>query len=185
MWYEETGLPWITPSPNIPTVDATVVYPGAVMIEGTNISEGRGTTRPFEMIGAAFIDPHELVAELEKDELPGAVFRPLHFQPTFHKFGGEICGGIQIHVTDRDHFKPVATGVAIITAIRRLYPARFAWKQPPYEYVYDRLPFDAITGTSALREQIEEGLSVREIEHSWEEGVRQFATRREPYLLYD
>lgn len=185
MWFEGTGLPWIMPSPNIPTFDTAVVYPGAVMIEGTNLSEGRGTTRPFEMIGAPFIDPYALVAELGKDNLPGAVFRPLHFQPTFHKFSGEICGGIQIHVTDRDRFKSVATGVAIINAIRRLYPASFAWKQPPYEYVYDQLPFDAITGTSGLRERIEAGISTREIEQSWEEGVRDFVARREAYLLYD
>lgn len=185
MWFEETGLPWIMPSPNIPTVDTTVVYPGAVMIEGTNISEARGTTRPFEIIGAPFIDPHALVSELGKDKLPGAVFRPMHFQPTFHKFGGEICGGIQIHVTGRDQFKPVATGVAVINAIRRLNPASFSWKQPPYEYVFDHLPFDAITGTSGLRGQIEAGLSVREIEQSWEEGIKEFAARRKPYLLYD
>ena len=185
MWFEETGLPWIMPSPNIPTFDTAIVYPGAVMIEGTNISEARGTTRPFEIIGAPFIDPYALVAELGKDSLPGAVFRPLHFQPTFHKFSGEICGGIQIHVTDRDRFRPVATGVAIINAIRRLYPHSFAWKQPPYEYVYDRLPFDAITGTSGLRERIEAGMSTREIEQSWEEGIRDFVARRAAYLLYD
>ncbi|HEX5735850.1 MAG TPA: DUF1343 domain-containing protein [Blastocatellia bacterium] len=185
MWFDETGLPWIMPSPNIPTFETAVVYPGAVMIEGTNVSEARGTTRPFEMIGAAFIDPYALVAELENDKLPGAVFRPLYFQPTFHKFSGEICGGIQIHVTDRAQFKPVATGVAVINAIRRLYPASFAWKQPPYEYVYDQLPFDTITGTSELREQLEAGKSTREIEQSWEEGVRDFVARREAYLLYD
>jgi uncharacterized protein YbbC (DUF1343 family) len=185
MWFEETGLPWIMPSPNIPTFDTAVVYPGAVMIEGTNLSEARGTTRPFEIIGAPFIDPYALVTELGNDNLPGAVFRPLHFQPTFHKFSGEICGGMQIHVTDRDRFKPVATGVAIINAVRRLYPQSFAWKQPPYEYVYDQLPFDAITGTSGLREQIEAGVSTGEIEQSWEEGVRDFVARREAYLLYD
>ncbi len=121
----------------------------------------------------------------EKISCPVSVFRPLHFQPTFHKFSGEICGGIQIHVTDRDRFKPVVTGVAVISAIRRLYPASFAWKQPPYEYVYDCLPFDAITGTSGLREQIEAGMSAREIEQSWEEGIQEFVARREAYLLYD
>ena len=184
-WYDQTGLPWVMPSPNIPTFDTAIVYPGSVMIEGTNISEGRGTTRPFEIIGAPFIDPNVLVEELEKDDLPGAVFRAMHFQPTFHKFNGEICGGIQIHVTDRDQFKPVATGVAVISAIRRLYPASFAWKQPPYEYVYDHLPFDVIAGTASLREQIDAGVPVAEIEQTWEEGIREFVTRRESYLLYD
>ena len=185
MFYEETRLPWVMPSPNIPTVDTAVVYPGTVMIEGTNISEGRGTTRPFEIIGAPFIDSYSLVEELGKDNLPGVVFRPLYFQPTFHKFNGEVCGGVQIHVTNRDQFKPVATGVAVTSAIKRLYPESFRWKQPPYEYVYDRLPFDVITGTAGLREQIESGMSVAEIEASWREGIIDFVTRRESYLLYD
>ena len=185
MSFDQTDLPWVMPSPNIPTVDTTVVYPGSVMVEGTELSEGRGTTRPFEIIGAPYIDPNALVDELKRDKLPGVVFRPLHFQPTFHKFAGEICGGIQIHVTSRSTFKPVITGVAIISAIRRLYPGQFEWKQPPYEYVFDRLPFDVITGTSRLREQIEAGLPVSEIEESWREGIEQFVNVRRNYLLYD
>jgi uncharacterized protein YbbC (DUF1343 family) len=116
MSYDETGQPWVLPSPNIPTVDTAVVYPGCVMLEGTNISEGRGTTRPFEIIGAAYIESHELIGELMKENPPGVVFRPLQFQPTFHKFAGELCGGIQIHVIDRNAFKPVITGAAIISA---------------------------------------------------------------------
>lgn len=185
MWHEATKLPWVMPSPNIPTVDTAAVYSGSVMIEGTNISEGRGTTRPFEIIGAPFIDPYELIDELKKDNLQGVVFRPLHFQPTFHKFSGEICGGIQLHVSDRNAFKPVITGVAIISAIRRLYPGRFEWKQPPYEYVYDKLPFDVINGSSRLREQIEAGTPVSEIEGSWRDGLNEFAERRGEYLLYE
>ena len=185
MFYEDTGLSWVMPSPNIPTIDTAIVYPGTVMIEGTNVSEGRGTTRPFEIIGAPFIDSYALVEELEKDKLPGVVFRPHNFQPTFHKFSGEICGGIQIHVTDRDQFRPVATGVAIISAIRRLHPESFGWKQPPYEYVYDRLPFDVITGTAGLRQQIESGISVAEIEEAWQVGVNDFVARSKSYLLYD
>jgi uncharacterized protein YbbC (DUF1343 family) len=185
MWYEDTGLPWVMPSPNIPTADTAVVYPGGVIIEGTNVSEGRGTTRPFEIIGAAYIGAYELVDELKKDNLPGVVFRPLHFQPTFHKFAGEICAGVQLHVIDRSAFKPVTTGVAIIRAIRLLYPERFEWKQPPYEYVYDKLPFDVINGSSRPREQIECGTSVAEIEASWAEGLKEFADRRGRYLLYE
>src|SRR5262249_13062697 len=114
MYFDDTPLPWVMPSPNMPTVETAVVYPGSVMIEGTAVSEGRGTTRPFEIIGALYIDPYELITELKKDDLRGVVFRPLHFQPTFHKFAGGLCGGIQIHVTDRDAFKPVITGVAIV-----------------------------------------------------------------------
>jgi uncharacterized protein YbbC (DUF1343 family) len=185
MWYDQTGLPWVPPSPNIPTVETAVVYPGMVMIEGTGISEGRGTTQPFEMVGAPFIEPHGLVEELRKQRLPGVVFRPLHFQPTFHKFSGELVGGVQAHVTDRHAFKPVITGVALISAIRRLYSNDFAWKQPPYEYVFDRLPFDVIMGTSRLREQIESGASVAEIEESWHDRLEDFNRLRASYLLYE
>ncbi|HST20961.1 MAG TPA: DUF1343 domain-containing protein [Blastocatellia bacterium] len=185
MWFEDTGLPWVLPSPNIPTVDTTVVYPGSVMIEGTTVSEGRGTTKPFEIIGAPYIEPQALIERLAEDHLPGAIFRPLHFEPTFHKFKGELCGGIQIHVTDRQAFKPVITGVAITNAIRNLYPNEFGWKQPPYEYVHDKLPFDVINGTASLREMIEAGAATREIEESWRAGLDQFASRRQSYLLYD
>jgi uncharacterized protein YbbC (DUF1343 family) len=184
MWYEDTGLPWVMPSPNMPTVDTAVVYPGSVLLEGTNVSEGRGTTRPFEIIGAPFIDPYELIDELKTDNVPGVVFRPLHFQPTFHKFASELCGGVQLHVIDRKTFKPVISGVAIISAIRRLYPDRFEWRKPPYEYVYDKLPFDVINGSSRLREQIEAGTPVAEIEESWRESLNDFAHRRKGYLLY-
>lgn len=185
MWFDDTGLPWVLPSPNIPTVDTAVVYPGMVMIEGTTVSEGRGTTKPFEMIGAPYIEPQALVERLAADHLPGAVFRPTHFEPTFHKFKGELCGGVQIHVTDREAFKPVITGVAITNAIRHLYPNEFGWKQPPYEYVHDKLPFDVINGTANLREMIEAGAATREIEESWRAGLDQFASRRQSYLLYD
>jgi uncharacterized protein YbbC (DUF1343 family) len=184
MWHDLTGLPWVLPSPNMPTLDTATVYPGAVMIEGTNISEGRGTTRPFEIIGAPFIDPLMLASELTNEGLPGVIFRPLHFQPTFHKHAGELCGGIQIHVLDRATFKPVISGIAVISAIRRLYPGEFEWNKPPYEYVYDRLPFDVINGSGRIREQIELGLGWREIEAGWREGVASFCEMRRSYLLY-
>ncbi|MEK6304169.1 MAG: DUF1343 domain-containing protein [Acidobacteriota bacterium] len=185
MWFEETALPWVMPSPNMPTVDTAVVYPGSVLFEGTSVSEGRGTTRPFEVIGAPYIDPRALTEELGLDKLPGVVFRPVHFEPTFHKFAGQLCGGVQIHVTDRNAFKPVLTGAAIISAIRRLYPNEFEWKEPPYEYVYDKLPFDVINGSSRLREQIEGGIRLTEIEKGWRADLNEFAERRESFLLYD
>lgn len=185
MWFDETGLSWVMPSPNIPTLDTAIVYPGSVLFEGTNVSEGRGTTRPFEIIGAPFIDPRALIEALGKDSLPGIVFRPVHFEPTFHKFAGQLCGGVQIHVTDRNVFKPVITGVAIICAIRRLYPSESAWMQPPYEYVYDKLPFDVINGTSRLREQIESGASLTEIERHRLVDLKEFGERRETFLLYN
>jgi uncharacterized protein YbbC (DUF1343 family) len=185
MWFDETGLPWVLPSPNIPTLDTATVYPGMVIVEGTMVSEGRGTTRPFEIIGAPDVEPRRLVERLSDEELPGCILRPLHFEPTFHKFQGERCGGLQIHLTDREAYKPVLTAMAIIAAIHSLYPEQFAWKQPPYEYVHDRLPFDVINGSAAPREMIEAGRSPRDIESSWQAGLEAFAARRQPYLLYE
>jgi uncharacterized protein YbbC (DUF1343 family) len=185
MRFEETGLPWVLPSPNIPTPDTATVYPGMVMFEGTKVSEGRGTTRPFEIIGAPYIEPRRLVERLNQEALPGCVLRPLHFEPTFHKFKGQLCAGLQVHVTDRSRFKPVITAVAIIAAIRALYGDRFEWTSPPYEYVHDRLPFDVINGGASIREMIEAGRSISEIEAGWQGGLADFAARRTPYLLYE
>jgi uncharacterized protein YbbC (DUF1343 family) len=184
MWYDQTGLPWVMPSPNIPTLDTAIVYPGCVLVEGTEISEGRGTTRPFEIIGATCIEPRELVARLDELSLPGVVFRAMHFEPTFHKFAGKTCGGLQIHVIDRAAFKPVLTGAAILGAIRELYPREFAWKEPPYEYVFDKPPFDVIAGSGRLREQIASGASVSEIEESWRAPLAKFDAMRKRFLLY-
>jgi uncharacterized protein YbbC (DUF1343 family) len=185
MWFEETKLPWVLPSPNMPTLDTATVYPGMVMFEGTTVSEGRGTTRPFEIIGAPYIEPRHLLERLIEENLPGCIFRPLHFEPTFHKFKGERCGGLQLHVADRATFKPVMTAIAIVAAIRELYPGHFGWKAPPYEYVYDQLPFDIINGSAAIREMIEAGSSPRDIEASWQAGLEEYATRRRSYQLYD
>ena len=128
---------------------------------------------------------YDLIEELQKDKLPGVVFRPTHFQPTFHKFAGEICGGLQMHITDRDSFKPVITSIAVISAIHRLYPNDFDWKQPPYEYVFDKLPFDVINGSASVCEQIMGNVPVAEIEESWREPLKEFAEMRREYLLYD
>jgi uncharacterized protein YbbC (DUF1343 family) len=146
MWFDQTGLPWVMPSPNMPTVDTATVYPGMCLFEGTNISEGRGTTRPFEIFGAPFIDAEKLCAELKSLKLPGVFFRENYFQPTFQKFAGQLCGGAQIHVIDRDEFRPFQTGVEIIREIGRLHPDQFAWKQPPYEYEREKLPIEILLG---------------------------------------
>ena len=146
MWFDHTGLPWVMPSPNMPTLDTATVYPGMCLLEGTNISEGRGTTRPFEIFGAPFIDPEKLSSELNALNLPGVFFRENYFQPTFHKFAGEVCGGMQIHVTDRDEFRPFLTGVEIIKRIRKIYGKEFQWRQPPYEYEWKRLPIEILIG---------------------------------------
>jgi len=149
MWFDQTGLPWVMPSPNMPTLDTATVYPGMCLLEGTNISEGRGTTRPFEIFGAPFIDAETICRELKFLKLPGVWFRENYFQPTFNKFAGEICGGGQIHVLDRQAFHPFGTGIEIIRCIRKLYPNSFAWKQPPYEYEFDRLPIQILLGAPA------------------------------------
>ena len=146
MWFDQTGLPWVMPSPNMPTLDTATVYPGMCLLEATNISEGRGTTRPFEIFGAPFIDAEMLCRELNDLKLPGVFFRENYFQPTFHKFGGELCRGAQLHVVDRDNFRPFKTGVEIIKRIRHLYGDQFQWKQPPYEYEWKRLPIEILIG---------------------------------------
>ncbi len=146
MWFDETGLTWVIPSPNTPTLESATVYPGMCLLEGTNISEGRGTTRPFEFFGAPFIEAERLCRALSNLKLPGVFFREAHFQPTFHKFAGELCGGAQLHVIDRDSFQPFATGVEIIKLIRKFYRDQFQWKQPPYEYEWKRLPIEILIG---------------------------------------
>ena len=146
MWFDQTGLPWVMPSPNMPTLDTATVYPGMCLLEGTNISEARGTTHPFEIFGAPFIDGETLCRELNGLELPGVFFRENYFQPTFHNFAGQLCGGAQLHVLDRDAFRPFQTGVEIIRAIRKLYAESFAWKQPPYEYEREKLPIEILLG---------------------------------------
>jgi uncharacterized protein YbbC (DUF1343 family) len=183
-WFDQTGLPWILPSPNMPTLDTATVYPGMCLIEGTNLSEGRGTTRPFELVGAPWIDPNRLVSELEKENLPGVRFRPQWFRPTFHKFAGEICSGIQQHVQDRQVYQPLLTGVAILRAVHRLWPDRFQWRPPPYEYETERPAIDILAGNDRLREQIEKQIPVPEIESSWREALAGFDSIRKRHLIY-
>ncbi len=184
MWFEETRLPWILPSPNIPTVDTCVVFPATVHIEGTELSEGRGTTKPFELNGAPFIDPYAWVAELEKYNFTGVAFRHSFFRPTFQKWADQTCGGVQMHVTDRDAFTPVIVGIAMIKMAHDLYAEHFQWKQTAYEYVFDKNPFDVVCGTDKIRKQIEGGTALHEIEADWAEGLSAFREVRKPYLLY-
>jgi len=184
-WEDAAPLPWVLPSPNIPTVDSAVVYPGTVLMEGTNVSEGRGTTKPFEMVGAPWIGAEAFTASMNELDLPGVRFRPSVFEPTFHKHAGAACGGCQIHVLDRRRFRPVETGVALIAAFRAAGPDRFRWRDPPYEYEQEKLPFDILAGSSALRERIEDGMPARAIARSWEEAVATFSAVREPFLLYE
>lgn len=183
-YFERTGLPWVLPSPNIPTVDTCVVFPATVHIEGTEMSEGRGTTKPFELNGAPNIDPYVWVDELEKLGFEGVAFRHSFFRPTFQKWAGQTCGGVQIHVTDREAFTPVIVGIAMVKTAYDLYTDKFQWKQSAYEYVFDKNPFDVVCGTDKIRKQIEARLSLKEIEDSWAKGLEEFADVRKHCLLY-
>ena len=184
LWYDETDGPWVLPSPNIPTCDTATVFPGAVHLEGTQMSEGRGTTRPFELVGAPYIEADKFADDLNALALPGVHFRSCVFMPTFQKHGGVACGGVQIHVTDRMSFEPVIAGVAVVKTAADMYPEEFRWKNPPYEYEYDRNPFDIISGTSKIREAIERGDSLSDLEASWQAPLADFKALRERYLLY-
>ncbi len=185
MWFDDTGLPWIPPSPNMPTIETSTVYPGICLLEGTNLSEGRGTTRPFEIFGAPFIDPADLVKQLGEFRLPGAVFRPLYFMPTFQKYAGKLCGGAQIHVINREKYKPFKTAVAILKAVHDLYTDIFVWKNPPYEYEENFLPIDILSGTDRLRKEITMGTELSKMEAWWNAELREFDKKfRKKYLLY-
>jgi uncharacterized protein YbbC (DUF1343 family) len=184
MTFEETGLPWVMPSPNMPTVDTAFVYPGGCLVEGTNLSEGRGTTRPFELVGAPWIDPWALAKDLDREGLPGASFRPVFFTPTFQKYAGKACGGLQVHVVDRRRFSAYLTYLLLIFHARRQDPRRFAWRKPPYEYEKVKLPIDILCGTDQIRRAIERGGSPRTLEPSWREDAAAFRRRRRRFLLY-
>jgi uncharacterized protein YbbC (DUF1343 family) len=184
MYFDDTCLPWVLTSPNIPTLDTCIVYPGTVLFEGTNVSEGRGTTRPFELVGAPWVAAERFAAAMNGLALPGAFFRPAAFEPTFHKHAKTSCGGCQIHVLDRPAFRPVETGVALLAAFRASDPAQFAWRDPPYEYEHEKLPIDILAGSAETRERIEAGQTAREIALSWERGVSEFCELRERFLMY-
>lgn len=184
MDYEDTGLPWVLPSPNMPTVDAAYVYPGGCLIEGTNLSEGRGTTRPFHLVGAPWLDPWKLASDLTRAELGGLGFRPCYFTPTFHKHMGELCGGVEVHVTDRRKVDAFYAYIVMIEKARAQNKAKFAWRKPPYEYEFVKPPIDILCGTSDVREAIEAGRPVRRFKEQFESEARAFEVIRKPYLMY-
>lgn len=183
-YFDQTGLPWVMPSPNIPTLDSAIVYPGTVLFEGTVFSEGRGTTRPFEIIGAPWIDGDRFANAMNARGLAGVHFRPVFFEPTFQKHARQTCGGCQVHVLDRDAFEPVRTAVAMIDEFRRQDTARFGWKEPPYEYEHEKTPIDIMWGSDRLRIAIEAGATADEIADGWRVEVAAFGELRRPYLLY-
>lgn len=185
MDWADTGLPWVRPSPNLPTPDSCAVYPGMVLLEGTNLSEGRGTTRPFELFGAPWLDGGTLCRVASDDVGEGAVLRPCSFEPTFQKHAGRVCHGAQIHVTDARAFRPVRAAVSLLRACRALAPHDFRWRDPPYEYEEDLAPIDILWGHDGLRKGIERGRSVDQILEDVEDDLARFQRSVAPYLLYD
>ena len=183
-WLDQTDTPWVMPSPNIPTVDTATVFPGTVHFEGTQLSEGRGTTRPFELVGAPYIVPEQYARTLNAIGFAGVFFRSCVFQPTFQKHARVSCGGVQVHVTNREDFEPVVVGVAMVKTAFDMYRDDFLWKDPPYEYVYDRNPFDVIAGTNELRQAFERGDSLDSIQESWQSPLAGFKKLRAQYLFY-
>jgi uncharacterized protein YbbC (DUF1343 family) len=182
--FPDTGLPWVLPSPNMPTFDTALVYPGQCLIEGTNLSEGRGTTRPFELCGAPGVDARALARRLNGAGLPGVVFRPADLQPTFQKHAGRLCGGVQLHVTDPASFRPVRTGLAVLMALREAAGDSFAWRREPYEFVSHPPAIDLLFGSDRERRAIEAGAAFEEIAAAWEPEEAGFRRRREVTLMY-
>jgi uncharacterized protein YbbC (DUF1343 family) len=185
MSWDDTRLPWVLPSPNLPTVDSCRVYPGMVLLEGTNLSEGRGTTKPFELFGAPFVDPRALERWLSEMLGPGVTIRACHFEPTFQKHAGRMCGGAQIHVTDAEAFRPVHTAIAILSAVQHTAPGGFAWREPPYEYETVKPPIDILWGGDGLRRGIDRGAGPDEILASVASECDAFTRSVAPYLLYE
>jgi uncharacterized protein YbbC (DUF1343 family) len=184
MYYDDTGLPWVLPSPNIPTLDSTIVYPGGVLFEGTVLSEGRGTTRPFELIGAPWIDGERFAEAMNKRKLPGVYFRPVFFEPTFHKQALKTCGGCQVHVTDRATYRSMRAAVEMLEEFRKEAPAETIWRDPPYEYETVKPPIDILYGSDRLRKGIDAGATAASIAADWPAGEAAFRELRQKYLLY-
>lgn len=184
MLFHQTGLPWVAPSPNIPTPASALVYPGQVIWEGTNVSEGRGTTQPFELFGAPFIDPDRILQTLGGRSMPGAILRPMEFEPTFNKWQGQACRGFQLHVSDAELFRPYKTSLALLQAILHCHKEDFNWKNPPYEYEYDRLPIDLILGDQQIRMRLEAMAPLDRLEASWQQALAAYDQMRQKYYLY-
>ena len=182
--YDQCGLPWVMPSPNMPAPETALVYPGMCLLEGTNLSEGRGTTRPFELFGAPFIDAPALAGELRRHDLAGVTFRPCVIEPAFHKFKGRRCGALQLHVTDRGAFEPYRTGLAVLTAVRELWPESFAWRTEPYEFRSDVPAIDLLTGRPAVRQAIDGGATLDEVVRVACCGTELYDAGRDEALLY-
>jgi uncharacterized protein YbbC (DUF1343 family) len=184
MYFSDTGLPWIPPSPNLPTPVSAAVYPGQVLLEGTNISEGRGTTQPFEIFGAPFIDAGKIISMIGKNGLPGIILRPVAFEPTSNKWMGQRCEGFQIHIIDRNKYKPYLSALKLLHSVYLHHPDKFRWKEPPYEYEFEKYPIDLITGNPSIRAAIEKTDKIDEIEKTWQTELEDFVNLSRKFYLY-
>jgi uncharacterized protein YbbC (DUF1343 family) len=183
--YDETGLPWVLPSPNIPTLHSAVVYPGSVLVEGLNLSEGRGTTIPFELLGAPFIDANRLKANLDARRIPGAAFRIHNFIPTFNKFAGMACNGIQLHVTDTSRYRPVSVALDILDAIIETSPpSTLEFNEPPYEYENTLLPFDILAGDTGMRKTLQARAPLERERERWRDEIEEFRKEFRCFFIY-
>lgn len=184
MWFDQTELPWVIPSPNMPTLETATVYPGMCLLEGTNVSEARGTTKPFEFVGAPWMDAYGLAEALTAEGLPGVMFRPHYFTPTWDKFKGARCAGVQLHLTDRDAFRSYLTGIAVVKHLRQLGGKSFDWRREEYEFENAELAIDLLLGRHEIRTMIEKGEPLQKIEDSWRDELAGFMKTRQKYLLY-
>jgi len=184
MIWHDTNLKWLMPSPNMPLSETAFVYPGQVIWEGTNLSEGRGTCRPFEIFGAPFLDPKLIMKRLIPEAITGCYLQEISFRPTFHKWAGDLCKGFMIHILDHHTYCPYFTTIALLKAIIETHGGQFQWKDPPYEYEYDKMPIDMILGSKELRDEIETGRDLLEIKERWLSELKSFIEWRRPYLLY-
>ena len=184
MFYQQTGLPWVPPSPNLPSPVSAMVYPGQVLWEGTNISEGRGTTQPFELFGAPYLNPGKILTRIGADSIPGIILREVVFEPTANKWQDQPCRGFQIHITDPDEFRPYETGLRLLQAVIEHHKKDFEWKQPPYEYETQKLPIDLIIGDGKIRSRLENLEPVESIVESWQAELQEFSEISQKYHLY-
>lgn len=184
MFFQQTGLPWVPPSPNLPSPVSALVYPGQVLWEGTNVSEGRGTTQPFELFGAPFLDPTRILAAVDTESMPGIILRPVAFEPTANKWRARLCRGFQIHITDPDAYRPYETSLRLLQAVIEHHQKDFEWKPPPYEYETRRLPIDLIIGDGRIRNQIESLEPIEDIAESWQAELQEFSEISRGYHLY-
>ena len=183
-WWDETGLPWVPPSPNMPTLEAATLYPGLCLVEATTLSEGRGTTRPFNLVGAPWVEGGELVRQLRALDLPGVGFRAARFRPEFGKHALEICSGVELHVRDRCSLEPLALGLHLLQQIHDLHADRFEWRPEPYEFVSDVPAIDLLTGSAEARNHIEQGLPLESLFERWRDDVTIFESSLQGILMY-